>query len=123
MTFASFPTATTWPVFSFRVTTDGSLMTMPRPRTYTSVFAVPKSMPMSLEKSELREKRFLAMMLLRSCREHEELLARDEPGIAGAAVRGFYLARLERALTDDDAGGDADKVGVRELFACARIAV
>ena len=30
-------------------TTDGSLMTMPLPRTSTSVFAVPRSMPMSRE--------------------------------------------------------------------------
>jgi hypothetical protein len=32
-------------------TTDGSLITIPRSRTWTSVFAVPRSIPMSREKS------------------------------------------------------------------------
>ncbi len=44
---ASTPTATIWPVLVFRATTDGSFSTMPRPRTYTSVFAVPRSTAMS----------------------------------------------------------------------------
>src|SRR5262249_34099873 len=35
-------------------TTDGSEMTMPRSRTCTSVFAVPRSMPMSREKRPSR---------------------------------------------------------------------
>ncbi len=42
ISFAPFPMATTCPVFSFTATADGSLMTMPRPRTYTSVFAGPQ---------------------------------------------------------------------------------
>src|SRR5262245_48035287 len=35
-------------------TTDGSLTTMPLPRTRTSVFAVPRSMPMSRERKPSR---------------------------------------------------------------------
>src|SRR5262245_1586050 len=35
-------------------TMDGSFITMPSPRTYTSVFAVPRSMARSLEKSPAR---------------------------------------------------------------------
>ena len=44
---ASTPTATIWPVLVLRATTDGSLSTIPRPRTYTRVFAVPRSTAMS----------------------------------------------------------------------------
>src|SRR5580698_9161237 len=44
---ASTPTATIAPVFVFSATTEGSLSTMPRPRTYTRVFAVPRSTAMS----------------------------------------------------------------------------
>ena len=44
---ASMPTATICPVFVLSATTEGSLSTMPRPRTYTSVLAVPRSTAMS----------------------------------------------------------------------------
>src|ERR1700742_1400056 len=44
---ASMPTATIWPLLVLRATTDGSLSTIPRPRTYTSVLAVPRSTAMS----------------------------------------------------------------------------
>ena len=47
---ASAPMARTFFVFASIATTDGSLMTMPRSRTWTSVLAVPRSMPMSREK-------------------------------------------------------------------------
>ena len=46
---ASAPTASGRLVLASIATTDGSLMTMPLPRTSTSVFAVPRSMPMSRE--------------------------------------------------------------------------
>src|SRR5437773_772000 len=46
--FASAPIARMFPVRRSLATTEGSLMTMPRPRTWTSVFAVPRSMPISL---------------------------------------------------------------------------
>ncbi len=45
--FASTPTAWTWPVLVSIATTDGSERTMPRPRTYTSVLAVPRSTAIS----------------------------------------------------------------------------
>ena len=44
---ASMPTATICPVLVLSATTEGSLSTMPRPRTYTSVLAVPRSTAMS----------------------------------------------------------------------------
>src|SRR5271169_3648 len=50
--FASTPTATIWPVLVFSATTDGSFRTIPRPRTYTRVFAVPRSTAMSRPRNE-----------------------------------------------------------------------
>src|SRR6266480_7227898 len=44
---ASTPTATIWPLLVLSATTDGSFSTIPRPRTYTRVFAVPRSTAMS----------------------------------------------------------------------------
>src|SRR3954453_15683994 len=44
---ASAPTACTSPLETSTATTEGSELTMPRPRTYTSVFAVPRSTAMS----------------------------------------------------------------------------
>src|SRR5947207_8939472 len=46
---ASAPIARIAPVRASFATTEGSLMTMPRPRTWTSVFAVPRSTPTSRE--------------------------------------------------------------------------
>ena len=51
MRLASAPTASVRLVLAFMATTEGSLMTMPLPRTSTSVLAVPRSMPMSRESS------------------------------------------------------------------------
>src|ERR1700740_911298 len=50
LSLASLPTASTSPVFLLMATMDGSLTTMPLPRAYTSVLAVPRSMARSLEK-------------------------------------------------------------------------
>ena len=51
---ASVPTATARPSCSRIATTDGSDSTMPSPRTYTNVLAVPRSTAMSrLRKLEL----------------------------------------------------------------------
>ena len=47
MRLASMPTACTSPVRESIATTLGSDSTIPRPRTYTSVFAVPRSTAMS----------------------------------------------------------------------------
>ena len=44
---ASAPTARMPPVLVLMATTDGSLRTIPRPLTYTSVLAVPRSTAMS----------------------------------------------------------------------------
>ena len=49
MRLASAPISSTLLVCASMATTLGSLMTMPRPRTWTSVLAVPRSMPMSRE--------------------------------------------------------------------------
>src|SRR5260221_13296110 len=45
--FASTPTATICPLLVLSATTLGSFKTMPRPRTYTRGFAVPRSTAMS----------------------------------------------------------------------------
>ena len=50
--FASDPTARMPPVLLLIATTDGSFNTMPRPRTYTNVFAVPRSTAMSRPTNE-----------------------------------------------------------------------
>ena len=47
---ASAPMARTRRVLASMATTDGSLITIPRLRTWTSVLAVPRSIPMSREK-------------------------------------------------------------------------
>jgi len=44
-------------------TIDGSLTTMPRPRAYTHVLAVPRSMARSLENNEKRERNANALLL------------------------------------------------------------
>src|SRR3982075_1828012 len=57
ISFASLPTASTSPVFLLMATIEGSFTTMPLPRAYTSVFAVPRSMARSLEKMLNRDLR------------------------------------------------------------------
>src|SRR5277367_3607874 len=57
ISFASLPTASTSLVFLFSATMEGSLTTMPLPRAYTSVFAVPRSMARSLENMLNSERR------------------------------------------------------------------
>jgi hypothetical protein len=47
MRFASMPTASTRLLSFSTATTEGSMSTMPRPRTDTRVFAVPRSTAMS----------------------------------------------------------------------------
>src|SRR3979409_1204903 len=57
ISLASLPTASTSPVFLLMATIEGSFTTMPLPRAYTSVLAVPRSIARSLEKmlnSDLR---------------------------------------------------------------------
>src|SRR5260370_30607872 len=61
ISFASLPTASTTLVTLFMATMEGSLRTTPRPFAKTSVFAVPRSMARSLERSpEIRGKDIVA---------------------------------------------------------------
>src|SRR5579864_8098719 len=67
ISFASFPTATTSPLFLLMATMEGSLTTMPLPLANTSVFAVPRSMARSEErrlKTDLMEYPFFMNPLL-----------------------------------------------------------
>src|ERR1051326_2270556 len=57
MSFASFPTASTRPFTLLIATIEGSLTTIPLPRAYTHVFAVPRSIARSLENNESIERR------------------------------------------------------------------
>src|SRR5581483_4540277 len=49
ISLASLPTASTSPLFLFKATMEGSFTTMPLPRAYTRVLAVPRSIAKSLE--------------------------------------------------------------------------
>src|SRR4030095_9166004 len=57
MSLASLPTASTRPFTLLIATIDGSLTTIPFPRAYTQVLAVPRSIARSLENRENRERR------------------------------------------------------------------
>src|SRR5262245_1347937 len=59
MSFASLPTASTRPFTLLIATIEGSLTTIPLPRAYTQVFAVPRSIARSLEKSDSIERRLI----------------------------------------------------------------
>src|SRR5438045_7542937 len=60
ISLASLPTASMRPLTLLIATIDGSLTTMPFPRAYTQVLAVPRSIARSLEKSENSERRLKA---------------------------------------------------------------
>src|SRR5687768_6885184 len=57
ISFASLPTASTRPLILLMATIEGSLTTMPFPRAYTQVLAVPRSIARSLENSDRNEPR------------------------------------------------------------------
>src|SRR5205807_9895274 len=57
ISFASLPTASTSPVTLLMATIEGSFTTIPLPRAYTRVLAVPRSMARSLEKMLNSERR------------------------------------------------------------------
>src|SRR5215211_5243782 len=67
MRLASAPTARIRLVRGFMATTEGSLMTIPLPRTSTSVFAVPRSIPMSRDRSPKSELNGLAVIRSAAC--------------------------------------------------------
>src|SRR3990167_9520008 len=119
MSRAAVPTATTWPVFWLTATTDGSVTTMPLPRKYTSVLAVPRSTPISLDMSG--RNLFLSCLIIYQ-RGYE---LGESPMRRGAALtqNAFKLAFGKRFLRDNHAQRYADKVAVRELFPRARVAV
>ena len=54
MRLASTPTANRRSSLLLTATTDGSFNTMPRPRTYTKVLAVPRSTAMSRPKAPVK---------------------------------------------------------------------
>src|SRR5580765_5916868 len=57
MSLASLPTASTRPLTLLMATIEGSLTTMPLPRAYTQVLAVPRSIARSLENRDNIERR------------------------------------------------------------------
>src|ERR1700686_3084877 len=71
MSLASFPTASTRPFTLLMATIDGSLTTMPFPRAYTQVLAVPRSMARSLENNDSIERR-LKWTLLQEPRDSRQ---------------------------------------------------
>src|SRR5437667_11539524 len=64
MSLASLPTASTRPFTLLIATIDGSLTTIPLPRAYTQVLAVPRSIARSLENNESIERRLNGGKLL-----------------------------------------------------------
>src|SRR5437763_14311739 len=56
MSFASLPPASTRPFTLLIATMEGSFTTIPLPRAYTQVLAVPRSMARSLENNESIER-------------------------------------------------------------------
>src|SRR5690349_1556666 len=63
ISFASLPTASTRPFTLLMATIEGSLTTMPLPRAYTQVLAVPRSMARSLENNDSIERRLNRKLL------------------------------------------------------------
>src|SRR6202158_6528570 len=84
ISFASLPTASTSPVFLLMATMEGSFTTMPLPRAYTSVLAVPRSMARSLEKMLNSD--------LRLCRRVEEWNPLDDIRDLALSNRCHYRA-------------------------------
>src|SRR5213083_2310226 len=67
MSLASLPTASTRPLTLLMATIDGSLTTMPLPRAYTQVLAVPRSIARSLENNDNIERRLTWKAPVVSC--------------------------------------------------------
>src|SRR5688500_10868842 len=87
MSFASLPTASMRPLTLLIATMEGSLTTMPLPRAYTQVFAVPRSMARSLENRENRERRLNIDYLYRNARLCQECHDCQEGSIGGRIFR------------------------------------
>src|SRR6202161_196299 len=90
-------TATICPVLVFSATTDGSLSTMPRPLTYTRVFAVPRSTAMSRPRNAIALLLWNKTLPAGSCQVIWSFLLRDDapplPVHAAAEPRPTATAR------------------------------
>src|SRR5215510_5278204 len=80
ISLASFPTASTRPLILLIATIDGSLTTIPLPRAYTQVLAVPRSIARSLEKSESIERRLIGGAVV-GCQESKKCEVVGRPGL------------------------------------------
>src|SRR3954447_15680560 len=112
--WASWPTACTSPVRWSIATTDGSDMTMPRPRTNTTVFAVPRSMATSpSERRDQRRRRraAIAMQATRSGRRRPPDSGQQRLGEVVGVERPQVLERL---ADPDQLDRDAELVGDRQ---------
>src|SRR5436309_11675504 len=87
MRLASAPTASGRLVLASMATTEGSLMTMPLPRTSTRVLAVPRSMPMSRENMPMTLLKGLPMGISapRTGREGKPALLQTDVAVGAAA--------------------------------------
>ena len=103
---ASSPTACTRPLNSSIATTDGSKTTMPRPRTNTKVFAVPRSIANS-----------------RPARIQLTPKTPTEPTLAGARPKGSAGPGVGPALRSHSAGACEVDVSHRDGAACRRVGI
>src|SRR6185369_12925666 len=87
ISLASLPTASMRPFTLLIATIDGSFTTIPLPRAYTQVFAVPRSIARSLEKREKRERRLNDYSLIADC---------------GMAIADFLIVDWRLRLLIDD---------------------
>src|SRR3989344_6057357 len=115
---AAVPTATTWPVFWLTATTEGSVTTIPLPRRYTSVFAVPRSMPTSFERSDNSRSKGLRMGKF-----FNDFRGGAVRSGAASPLHTLKLAHRKRTSRNNNPQRDANKVAVLEFFPCAPIAV
>src|SRR3954470_669334 len=88
---ASCPTASTVPLCVLNATMDGSLRTMPRPWAKTQVFAVPRSIAMSVEKTEAGFMDVLA-------RSHDPFPFFRDVSHVFPATRAFHAGEITRAM-------------------------
>src|SRR3989344_940375 len=127
ISFACCPTATTCPVFWFMATMEGSLITMPRPFTYTSVFAVPRSIPMSLEKSpstrSLHARNLCIIFRILFCETPDDVALGYHRRRPVGACHDLDASGRHRLLRNYHADGDADEVRIGEFLARTDIAV
>src|SRR5436309_7726221 len=111
MRLASMPTACTSAVLASIATTDGSDRTIPRPRTYTSVLAVPRSTAMSRPPKPVRYEK----------KPIEEETGSDMPGGRSGRAPVYEPVRPVRAGCNTsearsarEVGGDPEQLAHRE---------